>query len=159
MKFSVEKEIKYIYRQIMKDMAFFGTFGFVIFMAIILLISNQTNFVQRYILGIAIFFVVELVVKMGYKKVRPDFKKNKPISWYDEFEEKHSFPSGHAGKIALFTTMIHLFYGSTNFTVLFGAITILVGVSRMSLQRHYLKDVISGYAVGFLVAIFVFSFF
>lgn len=139
----------------MENSSFFGTFMFVIVVTIILSIFNQVGFVKNYILAVVIFFAFEMIIKVLHKKIRPDYKTKKPISWYDEFEEKHSFPSGHSGKIALFTTLIHLNYGSLYFTGLFIILSLLVGASRMSLQRHYLKDVIGGYVLGIIFALII----
>lgn len=41
--------------------------------------------------------------------------------------------------------------GTWPLTLLLVIIAVLVGLSRMILQRHYLSDVLAGYALGFII--------
>jgi membrane-associated phospholipid phosphatase len=92
---------------------------------------------------------LEILIKIFYKNRRPDFSAKQQTA-YSRFEAGASFPSGHTGKITLFTTMLHGFYGNAPITALFIVIAVFVGISRIKLHRHYLSDVIGGYILGFI---------
>ena len=155
MKFNINNEIKFFYSVLMRYASFFGSFIFWVFTVILLLILNQSNFAIRFAIASIIAMVIEYIIKGFYKIKRPDFSKVKAYSLFQRFQESRSFPSGHSANIALLTTMIHFEYSMIYLTVLFIVITLLVGLSRMTLKRHYLKDVIGGYALGILIGLFV----
>jgi len=80
-----------------------------------------------------------------------------PVALHAVVENGWSFPSGHATEaMALYGFLI---YATWKFapvqwraplTILFSAIILLVGFSRMYLGIHYPSDVIGGFAVGAL---------
>lgn len=153
MKFKLEREAAYVYRTSVKNISFFGTWAFVILAVLFLWVTEQYTFLMKYVPAVGLFVIVEYVVKTFYKNKRPDFKTNKPQSSYEDFEQHASFPSGHTGKIALFTALLHLQYGVALLTTLFTGITLLAAWSRIELNRHHTKDVIGGLILGILVAL------
>ncbi|MBN2421510.1 phosphatase PAP2 family protein, partial [Candidatus Woesearchaeota archaeon] len=120
---------------------------------------SEVDFGIRILLTSIVFLVIEYLAKMLTKETRPDFKTNKEKSLIGKFEEKHSFPSGHCGYIALLTTMLNLHYHNVLLTSLFTAITISVGFSRIYTKRHYFNDVVGGYVVGITLGILSFLIF
>ena len=153
MKFKFEREIAYAYRTSVENISFFGTWAFVIIAALFLLVTEQYIFAMKYIPAVVLFVIIEYAIKYFYKNKRPDFKTNKPQSSYENFEQHASFPSGHTGKITLFTTLLYFQYGSVLLTTLFAIITLFAAWSRIELNRHHAKDVIGGLILGLLVAL------
>jgi undecaprenyl-diphosphatase len=70
--------------------------------------------------------------------------------------EGHSFPSGHAAYSVIYawvaiTIVARLRPGLTNGTAVIVAgiaLTVLVGLTRVYLEVHYLSDVVSGWGLG-----------
>lgn len=153
MKFNIIREIKFFYSTLMSYSSFFGSLIFWTLTVIFLLILKQTRFALLFAIASLIAMGIEYTIKAFHKEKRPDFKKVSISSLYQKFQEGSTFPSGHSVNIALFTTMLHLEYGLILLTALFIIITLLVGLSRVSLQRHYTRDVIGGYVIGVLVAL------
>lgn len=151
MKFSIKNEIRFFYDALMRYASFFGSFVFWMFTVTFLLIFNQWLFAAKFTAGTIISMIVEYATKLLYKEKRPDFKDVKPTSLFEKFQEGGSFPSGHSANISLFTTLLYLQYGFVPLTMLFVVMTLLTGLSRMYLKRHYPKDVLGGYILGVVV--------
>jgi undecaprenyl-diphosphatase len=71
--------------------------------------------------------------------------------------QQYSFPSGHAMVSAAFYFFIaylawRLMKGRWRIVLVVGLVllVLLIGLSRLYLQAHYLSDVIAGYLAGFL---------
>ena len=152
MKFNIKQETEYFRKRIAKDVTCFGTWEFIALVFFVMLPFNQ-SFALRYLLAVFVCVSVELLIKIFYKKNRPDIKKFKAVSWYQNFEEHRTFPSGHSGKIAVLATMVHLQYSDVYLSSVFGAVALLVAWSRVELERHYVKDVVAGLIVGILTAV------
>ncbi len=151
----IKNEIRFFYDAVMRYASFFGSFLFFGFAVILFYILHQTLIgLQLFKGGIVVMFL-EYTIKVLYKVYRPDFKTTKPISLFESFQENSSFPSGHSALAALFTTLIHLTYGMLPLTVLFMVMTILTGLSRIALKRHYVSDVVAGYVIGIIIAVFL----
>ncbi len=153
MRFNIKNEIKFLYEALMNYISFFGSIVFWVIAIIILIAIKQTPFALKFAAASVIVFSIEHITKLFYKAKRPDYNIVKPYSTIQKFQESSAFPSGHSANISLFTVMLHLEYGICLLTSLFVAVTILDGISRIYLKRHYAKDVIAGYAVGILIAL------
>jgi len=70
---------------------------------------------------------------------------------------KYSFPSSHATNIAGFGLLFSFIY--PRYWIAFCAITILIGLSRSYVGVHYPGDVLCGFILGAIVAVFVFYFY
>ncbi len=67
-----------------------------------------------------------------------------------------SFPSGHTTSAFALFSLLAFFLTSKSLKYLCLLCAVLVGVSRMYLVQHFLKDVTSGMLTGFLIALFVY---
>jgi len=157
MKFRIKEEFSFLFDALMKYASFFGSPFFIVFTLVFLCSFNQFDFAIRLAIMSAVFLTIEYTLKAITKDKRPDFKTNHPKSILGKFEEKHSFPSGHSGYVALLTTLINLNYHNLFLTLTFTIVTILVGMSRIYLKRHRIEDVVVGYLIG--IALGVLSFF
>ncbi|RZA00955.1 MAG: phosphatase PAP2 family protein [Sphingobacteriaceae bacterium] len=65
----------------------------------------------------------------------------------------HSFPSGHS--VTAFSTAIVLTYfmKDKRWGILFFALALLAGYSRMYLSQHFFEDVVAGSVIGFVITI------
>jgi len=153
MKFDIKKELTFFYNRITRDVTFFGTWVFVFFAVLLFLVINEKVFAIQFAFATVVFGVLEVLIKLFYKTKRPDYNKHTIMSLYDSFEEHASFPSGHSGKIAIFATLIYFHYAEFALTTFAVILALLVGISRVSLSRHYKKDVLGGYVLGFLVGL------
>ena len=149
----IKSEIKFMYDSSMRYSTFFGSFLFWAFAILFLLIFNQYNLAFKFFVATIIIKVIEYAIKVIYRTRRPAIN-TKAISFLEKFHDFGSMPSGHASVIALFTTMVHLNYGNIYLTLLFVIASLLSGLSRIYLKRHYVKDVVVGYAIGFLIGYF-----
>jgi membrane-associated phospholipid phosphatase len=151
MKIDIFRELKYFYSVAMRDFSLFGSFVYFAFALTLLLILNQTNFAVKVIIGIVVITSIEILIKLFYRHKRPDFKKVKPSSAFENFEENTTFPSGHTGKATLFAVLIHSNYMNIYLTLLFATMAVLVGLSRITKHRHYVIDVVGGWVLGIVV--------
>jgi membrane-associated phospholipid phosphatase len=95
-------------------------------------------------------FLLSLVLKLYYRRLRPD------ISWAFVHEQTFSFPSGHSVfAVVLYGTLVylgmrHLTRMWERVTVVIGAVLLVLGIgySRIYLGVHYPSDVVAGYVVG-----------
>ncbi len=91
------------------------------------------------------------VLKLVFARARSDFAVYA--------ESTYSFPSGHSAAIAAFCifvtyVLVRERIGRDSLWVLLCAsLVLLVGLSRLYLDEHYLSDVLNGYVVGVLWAI------
>lgn len=156
MKLDVKNEAMFFYATLMYYSSFFGSFLFAGTSIVILYLIGQTQASYKFLLGIAIAMLIEYSIKLFYKHKRPDFNKDREKALFEKFQERSSFPSGHSAAISLFTTLVARIYMNTPLTILFVGLTILVGLSRVFLKRHYVSDVIAGYIIGLMVGYFVY---
>ncbi len=147
------KNLEYFYTVFIHDMSFFGSFVFMFFVFVFHIIFKQYDFAVRFLYAVLVFTTLEVLIKKIYKHKRPDFKVSKINSSFEKFEEQTSFPSGHSGKAAMTTVLINQQYMMPYLTLLFVCTTILVGVSRRQLKRHYWTDIVAGYVLGIIVGL------
>ncbi len=148
-------EIKFFYRALIGYFSFFGSFVFWFLTVVLFFILKQDKFAVKFAVAAIISMSIEHLIKFSNPVKRPDVKLIKPQALYEKFQERTSFPSGHSAIVAAFTTLLHLEYGVISLTALFAAISLMVGLSRISLKRHYLSDVFAGYVLGILISLFV----
>ncbi len=123
----------------------------------------------RYAILIPIVGVVSLVTSFGLKMYfshdRPFrfFTKNEYIDQInlvegvDLYSGMTSFPSGHTmSAFAVCSFVAFLFSKKQNFGLLMFFCALLIGISRIYLVQHFLKDVYLGAILGVLVAMIVY---
>lgn len=84
------------------------------------------------------------------------FSRPRPIEWMLIEENGYSFPSGHAMvSMAFYGMLIYLIWQTTIklkykkiFTIMFGLLIILVGLSRIYLGVHYPSDILAGFSLS-----------
>lgn len=67
-----------------------------------------------------------------------------------------SFPSGHTTSAFAFYTLLAFFIPNKALKIACLLFAVLVGVSRIYLVQHFLKDVATGMLTGFFIALFVY---
>jgi len=135
---------------------------------LLLLVSSvglvwHSNFASLLPILIGFFLANEVVcstIKYVWHKPRPNGQQ------FDTGLEKidaGSFPSIHASRISLvYLSLGYIHWEAGYYTLLpvFGIIILLVGYSRVFLQKHFLTDVVAGYVFGsccFFLATFFYS--
>ena len=67
----------------------------------------------------------------------------------------NSFPSGHSATAFAITNYLNLFIDNPLIGILLIVIAVLIGLSRIYLCQHFLRDVFAGSMVGFISALIV----
>jgi undecaprenyl-diphosphatase len=117
-----------------------------LFFIILLFINKKTALF--FLLGYALIETINASIKTIWHKTRPNKQKYSNII---EKIDSGSFPSTHASRIIFIgLTIFHLFQ-SNIILLLIIPLIILIGISRISLKKHYLTDIIAGYIIGFII--------
>jgi undecaprenyl-diphosphatase len=86
------------------------------------------------------------VLKLLIKRSRP----REATGFYSTRYDRHSFPSGHATRVACLATIFsHQF---PCWAVVFYALALFVSLCRIALDIHYISDILAGLVIGFLVS-------
>lgn len=121
-------------------------------------------------LAISVNAFLVLFISHALKKL---FQHERPIRYFDELIKKPelpnylpdvelldgwttSFPSGHTTSAFAFYTLIAFFVSNKYVKLLCLVLATLVGLSRIYLVQHFLKDVTTGMLTGFLIALIVY---
>ncbi|MGB2956760.1 MAG: phosphatase PAP2 family protein [Anaerolineales bacterium] len=106
--------------------------------------------IQLLFIGIVFTAVAVLVLKFSIKRPRPEG------DWGQIYRssDPHSFPSGHAARAIMLTTIMLLSgYAWIGAGMLIWAI--LVDLSRVGLGVHYYSDILAGTGIGVLMGVLV----
>ncbi len=87
-------------------------------------------------------FVMTEVIVQSIKAANDRYRPN--------FENEHSFPSGHTAAVFTYATVISHYYGAKAGIPAYSVAT-LVGLSRIEKRKHYVSDVIAGATLGYLI--------
>ena len=94
------------------------------------------------ILLLTSLLLVLLVDQVAASIIKPLVARPRPFGGGSSY----SFPSVHAADIAAQATLFARFY--PKITVAFAVMALLVGYSRIYLEKHYPSDVLGGYLLG-----------
>lgn len=135
-------------QEIIQD--FTGLGGVPLFLTATFLFLATENYSQfnQLIIGFIISYVIVVVARLIYFKERPDRQKFKTI-W--ERIDASSFPSLHSCRVALLGVVAINFFNSIPLTILFIALILGVGISRIMLKRHFFDDVFAGILLGVII--------
>lgn len=103
--------------------------------------------------------IVSLVLNNGMKDF---FSYERPIgqpgirSLRIETATGKAFPSGHTMSASTFYTVLRMKVNKKWFGFACSVLILLVGVSRVYLGLHYPKDVLAGWILGILIAVFIY---
>ncbi len=125
----------------------------------------------RYVLLVPLVGILVSIVSFGTKSLfahdRPSvyFKKLGELDEINLVDSVHllsgptSFPSGHTMSAFAIYGLLALIIAQKRFAALLLFLAaLLVGISRMYLVQHFLKDVVSGAAIGTLLALLLYYF-
>jgi membrane-associated phospholipid phosphatase len=132
---------------------FVGYYGPIILMVITIIIMNmRTKILLLYMAFFIINSVTNGVVKLLIREPRPTGQVFMDSLEKDMDSDTYGMPSGHAQSVAYTTTFLYLFTRSTS--ILMGAsfIGVTTLYQRYKFRRHTISQLLTGTAVGALVA-------
>jgi membrane-associated phospholipid phosphatase len=115
----------------------------------------------RWAFAISLAGILHGAVVLVFKRLlfpgalRPAGLLNNPLLHFVPGIEVHttfSFPSGHTATAFAFLLTISLYLNNRWFTLIFAALALLTGLSRVYLLQHFLIDVAAGAAIGTISA-------
>ena len=130
-----------------RDVSALGSFLFLCVMAVFFLFVDYTVSLNI-VVGLAIIEFVGAFIKVVFHKTRPD---NQKFSNVFEKIDAGSFPSIHSARVMLLALVIFPFFSSIIAFLLIALFVILVGISRIVLDKHFFVDVFAGFVFGLLV--------
>ena len=106
------------------------------------------------LIACALAGIVARAGKIAIGRPRPSTTTEQTWNGRNLHSKFNAFPSGHtASSTAFFVTLLIAAGWRIGTPLLF--IPLLIGLSRMMVVAHYLSDVIGGFAVGIIAALFV----
>ena len=118
---------------------------YIVVMLSFLLTNHFTEFIQL-LAAIILAYVIVMAIRFTFWTKRPDYK-TKPKNIWEKFDEG-SFPSMHVIRAVMLAVILSLFFSSLIITLITIATVLLVGWSRMYLNRHYLRDILISVPIG-----------
>ncbi len=141
--------IKKTVKRTLKDITVLGGTPFYILIIIFLYYTQKKIIAIKLLYLLILTFIIVSIIRLLYFKERPKKKK------YNNIIEKidaSSFPSMHATRsIILALTLNSIYKTNSIITIILFILTILVGISRIYLKKHYLTDIITGWILGVLL--------
>lgn len=151
---------------------YFFRFGSHIGEGYVYLLAVVSFLFVQYAKSIAIVFNSLLVLATSIP-LKAYFKHHRPKRYFEEYINQPelinyvpdvvlhdgyttSFPSGHTTSGFAFYTLLAFFIPNKYVKLVCLGAALLVGISRMYLVQHFLKDVVAGAMLGFLVALFTY---
>ena len=138
-----------VIEEFIRDLSAFGNALILIFVLILFLEGKQLIIS---IIGIIIVSLTVNIIKLFFYKERPVHIEHSNIL---EKMNSGSFPSLHSAQIMYLGSIAINTINSIFIDTLFVLLIIGVGYSRYHLKKHYIKDIMGGYAIGFLVFLLI----
>ena len=101
------------------------------------------------------FLLVPLACLIFARLLRFAIKRERPVSTDGVNKQSYSFPSNHAASAAVIS--LGLFKLSPALGIIMLIISVITGIQRIICGRHYLSDVLAGWAIGALFGILLLS--
>lgn len=118
--------------------------------------KKWTRIFLSMLIALALAGVIGRGIKIATARPRPSVKVEHALHWSRFSSKYHSFPSGHvAASTAFFGVLI---LASLRIGLACFAIPILIAVSRVYIEAHYLSDVVCAAVLGILCALLVSTF-
>ena len=128
---------------------------------IILLSMLFSFFIHGRTLALAIAFLI--LTELLCSAIKLAFFRSRPVKMeYKNLIEKvqsGSFPSAHSAAIIYFGLVIVNFTNSFLADIVAAFLIIFVGYSRHYLKKHFISDILGGYAIGFVMFVVFLGFF
>jgi undecaprenyl-diphosphatase len=106
------------------------------------------GFGRRVLIGTLVAGSATTILKWIFRRQRPS---GESLGFYSRFD-RHAFPSGHAGRCACMAALLAPLLPSWGIVPL--ALWVLtVGLARVTLQVHFVSDVVGGWTAGLLVGL------
>lgn len=140
--------------EVFREMSLMGS-SVTYFAVIVLSLFLNLELAIQLAVGLAVCFLIIWPVKYFWFKKRPDNTKYNGIL---QKIDASSFPSTHSARSMTLALILGMFFNSTFIYIFLILLALLNGFSRVYQKRHYVSDVIGGYAVGiiaFLAVIFL----
>lgn len=129
----------------------FTSFGNPFILLIIATIFIGVSLKLLYIaLGLLIVELFCWVIKFFYYKKRPKEEVHSNIL---ERINAGSFPSLHSARSSFIFVSLFLLADNIILKIIFIILIALVGLTRISLKKHYRSDVIAGYIIGIAISL------
>ncbi len=119
----------------------------IILLILLLIFAGALSGLWLIILLWLLIEAIGIAIKLTFFKDRP--KKMEKRNLLEKLDAG-SFPSMHTSRSA-FLYLVLFVLVQNPFSYLFIALSIIVGVTRVLLKKHYIKDVIAGYVLGIAV--------
>ena len=101
------------------------------------------------VLGLALIYLVTILIRLVYKRARP-----KPEKYKTSIENtimSYSFPSIHSARVAFIAFTILGCFGTNLLSLVVALVAVIVVCSRIYLKKHYWSDVIAGVVLGLVL--------
>lgn len=120
----------------------------IIFLVVFFIIKKRNDLLFYSLISLLISSLIVFLIKSLYFRPRPFVDIGLPSI---DGSTNSSFPSGHVNR---YSSLLPFFWLYKNMRLFIILIVILVAISRMYLQAHYLSDVIFGFMIGYYTSVF-----
>ncbi len=139
--------------QLFKWLSYLAEWPMVVLM---LLIAARFSYGKGLILilnNLVVLLEVQVLKKLVFAtQIRPSlfFEGKASLNFIEgvDIQRYHSFPSGHTAGAFAFCLMLSLLLRDKHWSIVFFALALLVGISRIYLLQHFMRDVYAGSLVA-----------
>jgi undecaprenyl-diphosphatase len=106
------------------------------------------GFGGRVLIGALAAGAATTILKRIFRRQRPP---GDGLGFYSRFD-RHAFPSGHAGRCACLAVLLAPLLPAQGIAPL-ALWVVMVGLARVTLQVHFISDIVGGWIAGLLVGL------